>query len=236
MALRRRYDQEIMDDFSITDGRISHALDELRTINIFLGGSSTSRKGVRDVLRSAVRHGGNGTAATHGRPVTVLDVGAGGSDHPYRRAAIGHEIEIISVDINIGVCRYIQEHEPSRAVVCADAMALPFGPNSVDVVHASLFLHHFTEDEIERLLIAFLGIARYGVVINDLQRSSLALAGIRLLTRLFSNSAMVINDAPLSVKRGFIRREMLSMLRGLPCSSYTLHWRWAFRWLAVIQK
>ena len=229
MFLRRRYDKEIMDDFSITDSRLTAALDELRTINTWLGGGGTSAAGIGALLATrGVR------AVMH--PITVLDIGSGGSDNFSVRPPDGSVPEIISVDINTGVCRYVKEHDPARGVVCADAMALPFKQESVDIVHASLFLHHFTEDEIVRLLTAFLGIARRGVVINDLHRSVLALGGISLLTRFFSNSRMVKNDAPLSVKRGFLRSDIRAVLNRIPCSSATVKWRWAFRWLVVIKK
>ncbi len=221
---RRTYDREIMDDFSITDERIVHALDELRTINIALGGNSTSRAGMRMLMRADEA------------PLTVLDVGAGGSDTVRMRRNGARALRIISTDLNTGVCRYIKERDPADEVVCGNAFALPFAERSVDIVHVSLFLHHFTEDEIHRLLTSFLAIARTGVVVNDLRRSWFALAGIWMLTRLFSHSAMVKHDAPLSVRRGFVRSDMLAQLGRLRCSSFTLHRRWAFRWLAVIRK
>jgi len=233
MTLRRRtYDREIMDDFSITDERIVHALDELRTINIALGGNSTSREGLRALMLAPASSGG----ARHTAPLTVLDVGAGGSDTVRMRHNGARAIRVISADLNTGVCRYMKERDPAHEVVCGDAFALPFAEGSVDIVHVSLFLHHFTEDEIHRLLTSFLGIARTGVVVNDLRRSWFALAGIRMLTLLFSRSAMVRHDAPLSVRRGFVRSDMLVQLGRLRCTSYTLHRRWAFRWLAVIRK
>jgi hypothetical protein len=229
MFLRRRYDKEIMDDFSITDDRLTAALDELRTINTWLGGSGTSRAGIRKLLAP-------GSFRANMHPITVLDIGSGGSENFSVSSPHGSALEVISVDINTGVCRYLKEHDPARHVVCADAIALPFKPDSVDIVHASLFLHHFTEDEIVCLLTAFLGIARRGVVINDLHRSVLALGGITLLTRLFSNCGMVKNDAPLSVKRGFLRNDIRTVLDRIPCSAATVKWRWAFRWLVVMKK
>lgn len=225
IVVHRRYDKEIMDDRTITDGRMTRALDELRTINIMLGGNGTSRAGITILSQSP-----------QVAPLTILDVGAGGSDTIAIPETGTARYEVIAVDINTGVCGYIKDRDRTRSVVCADAKALPFGAGSVDIVHVSLFLHHFTEDEIVRLLTSFLDIARVGIVINDLQRSSLALAGIAILTRIFSRSAMVINDAPLSVKKGFTRQEILSLLKQLPCQSYSLRWHWAFRWLAVIKK
>jgi hypothetical protein len=47
---------------------------------------------------------------------------------------------------------------------------------------------------------------------------------------------MVKNDAPLSVKRGFLKSEMIEILSSVKYSSFILKWLWAFRWLVVIKK
>jgi hypothetical protein len=48
---------------------------------------------------------------------------------------------------------------------------------------------------------------------------------------------MVKNDAPLSVCRGFSKAELEKMLdtaSGInPVGSYSIHWKWAFRWLLI---
>ena len=61
------------------------------------------------------------------------------------------------------------------------------------------------EDEIKKIIKSSLSIAEKGMIINDLRRSVWALIGIKTLIYLFSKSTMVKNDAPLSVKRGFIK-------------------------------
>jgi hypothetical protein len=67
MALKRSYDPEIMDDFSIRDARIDQALNELKITNKFLGGISTTFSGLKLLL--------NGE-----NEFSILDIGAGGSD------------------------------------------------------------------------------------------------------------------------------------------------------------
>jgi len=74
------------------------------------------------------------------------------------------------------------------------------------------------------------------MIINDLRRSVWALIGIKLLTILFSKSSMVKNDAPLSVKRGFIKSELIDMLKSLKIINYKIKRKWAFRWLVAIPK
>jgi ubiquinone/menaquinone biosynthesis C-methylase UbiE len=113
----------------------------------------------------------------------------------------------------------------------ADAFRLPFADRSFDLVHAALFLHHFREPDIGRLLGEMLRVARLGVLINDLHRNLLALYGIRALTALFSRSRYIRNDAPLSVRRGFRRAELMELWQRAGLPSPSIRWRWAFRWM-----
>ena len=225
MFLKRSYQKEIMDDFSITDMRINDALKELEIINKFLGGKSTTKKGIKLLLNNY----------SVSNKIKILDVGAGGSDNFSFDKLLNEEIEITSFDINKGVCRYTGNHGIEGNIVCGDVFHLPFKESSFDIVHASLFMHHFNEEEINVLLEKFLKISRYGIIINDLQRSLFALAGIKLLTLLFSRSKMVQNDGPLSVRRGFLKNELKEIL-GQIKFPFSIKYSWAFRLLAVITK
>ncbi len=219
--LRRRHDPEIMDDFSIQDMRIDDALLELKIVNRFLGGKATTRKGF-SILRSK-------KGLDHS--LSVLDAGSGGADVFETEK---DRYSIIALDKNPRTCSYLHDHSPYQ-VVCGDAMDIPFKPRSFDVVHVSLFLHHFTEKEIVALLLSFSKTARHGIIVNDLQRSILAFIGIKILTALFSRSAMVKNDGPLSVLRGFTKKELLTLLKECGFTRFTITWKWAFRWLIVIE-
>jgi len=75
-----------------------------------------------------------------------------------------------------------------------------------------------------------------GFFINDLHRHFLAYHSIRLLTRTFSKSRLVKNDAPISVTRGFSRADWQRILTDAGLNDYHLYWRWAFRWLLTYQK
>ncbi|MGE5313999.1 MAG: methyltransferase domain-containing protein [Acidobacteriota bacterium] len=221
--MERRHDKEIMDDMSITDSRIDRALDELRIINMLLGGRSVSKDGILHI-----------TEGKH-RPLTILDVGSGASD-TLANLPNAKETTVISMDLNTGVCRYVRERNADAPIVCADAFRLPVRDNSVDIVHLSLFLHHFTEHDMVRLLSSFLAAARLGVVINDLRRSAIAHAAIWMLTRLLPASPMVRHDGPLSVQRAFSRRDLESVIARLRVAHVTIRRRWAFRWLVVLRK
>ncbi len=225
MLNRRSCQKEIMDDFSITDDRINTALHELEIINKYLGGRSTSKKGFEIIFKVIGQK----------KRISILDVGSGGSDN-FKFNSNGTTICLTSLDLNKGVCRYVKENNSDVNIICGDTFSLPFKESSFDIVHVSLFLHHFSEEEINKLIQLFMKISRQGIIVNDLHRSVFAYAGIKLLTFLFSKSKMVKNDGPLSVKRGFLKYELQEIFAHTKSSFVLIQWRWAFRWLAVIIK
>lgn len=215
-----------MDDYSIQDSRLTDALKELTVINTFLGGNAVSRKGIAALLERIPEHG----------PVSLLDVGSGGSDLSHSLPADRRTIAITSLDINFGACQYSKVTYPGLAVVNGSVLDLPFKERSFDIVHASLFLHHFTETELQTIIVSLYRVSRYGVVINDLRRSLFAYIGIVLLTQLFSRSTMVKNDGPISVRRGFVRKELKQLCSQLSTATCSIRRMWAFRWCVTIFK
>jgi len=224
MFLKRSYKPEIMDDFSIQDERIEKALKELIIINKFLGGSSGTKAGLKKVLKQiSIKPG-----------LKILDIGSGTSDVLLSSFKNKNNVKIFSLDKNKRTCNYVKENIGQLEIICGDAFQLPFKGKKFDILHTSLFLHHFKEEEIRILLINFIRSARYTLIINDLRRSVLALAGIKILTSIFSKSEFVKNDGPLSVRRGFIKSELIEILNSIPISSYEIKRKWAFRWLIII--
>ncbi|MCU7523347.1 MAG: methyltransferase domain-containing protein [Ignavibacteria bacterium] len=221
MLLKRSYAKEIIDDLSITDERLDLALHELQVINFFLGGNSVSRAGLSAINR----------ACTFKNTPLILDIGSGGSDLFFKMKIKGRNVEPISADMNIRACRYTKLLHPEAKVVCCDAQRLPFKVSTIDIIHASLFFHHFKEEDMAAVLRQCSLIARHGIIINDLRRSVFALIGIKILTQLFSKSRMVKNDGPLSVRRGFIKSELMAILSGIKQCRFHIRRKWAFRWL-----
>jgi len=219
--MKRSYEQEKMDDFSIQDKRIDLALIELRIINKYLGGISTTNSALNFFIHSK------------NEKLKILDIGSGSSDNLIAAKNLYPHLQIISLDKNLGT---LSNSANTLLKINSDALYLPIKNESCDIVHVSLFLHHFNEKQIEKLLKEFLRISKIGIIINDLQRSFIALVGIKILTLLFSKSEMVKNDAPISVKRGFNRFELTSVFRNSGISNYRIKRKWAFRWMIVIKK
>jgi ubiquinone/menaquinone biosynthesis C-methylase UbiE len=210
-----------MDDFSILDERIDAALKELKVINKYLGGISTTRAALKYFINA------------ENQGLKILDIGSGSSDNLIAVRRKYSKLQIFSIDKNI---RALSSSKNSLSKINSNAFHLPFKNKSCDIIHIALFIHHFTEEQIQILLKEFLRICKKGIIINDLQRSFLALWGIKILTFLFSKSDMVKNDAPLSVKRGFTKPELLKLFSSDSSSKIIIKKMWAFRWMVVIKK
>ncbi|MDX5320461.1 MAG: methyltransferase domain-containing protein, partial [Bacteroidota bacterium] len=99
---------------------------------------------------------------------------------------------------------------------------------AVDIAFSSLFCHHLSTNEMLEYLHWMKSCSRH-FFINDLHRNKIAESAIGLLTSLFSKSYLVKNDAPASVRRGWIRREWQELLEQSDIQA-EISWQWAFRW------
>jgi len=227
---RRATAPELMDDLSITDERLETALDELRLVSRWLGGTSVSLSALASVLPP-------------GLPARVLDVGTGGADVPAAAVRWGarnnREVHVEGLDVNPVTLAHAAawldrtlppDLRPRVTLQTGDAHALPYDDGTFDVAHAALFLHHFEDDAAVEVLREMGRVARV-VVVNDLHRHVLAYGGIRALA-LLSHSAMFKHDGPLSVLRGFTREELTRLTEAAGLQG-TITWHWAFRWRFV---
>ena len=94
-----------------------------------------------------------------------------------------------------------------------DAFALPFRPRSFDYVFSSLFLHHFTDEQVVELLAGFGRVARKQVLVIDLWRHPVPYYFISRTQRLFGWHPVTVNDGAISVEAAFSPRELLDLAR-----------------------
>jgi ubiquinone/menaquinone biosynthesis C-methylase UbiE len=204
------------------------ALDDIRLVNRFLRGSSILVKAVRPFL-SALREGDT---------LHVLDVGTGGADLPLDLVAeakgLRRGIRIVAVDRDPVTLQYARRQTagtPEIEVLAADAFELPFPPGSFDLVTASMFLHHFGEDDAVRLVAGFRRLAKRAVLINDLRRHLVSWAFISLAARITRRHPMFVHDAALSVLRGFTKAELYTIARGAGSTDAKVNRRLPYRLL-----
>lgn len=227
--VRRSDQKELIDDLNCDGEELRQTLRELKTINQLLGGNHVTTNGINKLLQ-----------ASSLKEVTIADVGCGGGDMirvMYDWSQKNNiDANFIGIDANphtIGMAADNLRGLPEVHFEVADVFDHAFHKQQVDLVTCTLFIHHFRDEELVEMFRSFKSKATLGMVINDLHRHPLAFYSIKILTRLFSRSRLVINDAPISVLRGFRRKELENILKKAGWQKYTIRWHWAFRWQVV---
>ena len=221
---------EIMDDLGVSGVDLDQALHELDGINFLLGGNYVTLQGLA-LLTERYKKG----------RLHIADVGCGSGDmlRRIRRLMERRQIDAVltGFDANPNVVNYAMAHTPASCRIQYEALNIfsdDFKSRKFDVVTATLFFHHFSDDQLILFFKALRNHVSMGLVINDIHRHWFAYYAIKMLTKIFSKSPMVIHDGPVSVLRAFTRAELKQILMKAGFDRFTIKWRWAFRWQVVV--
>lgn len=234
---QRSYKKELLDRDDLPFEAIQKNMEELDVINSKLGGHAITIKGLQTILQGKLFQTPilqANTFGAEGLPISVLEIGCGGGDNlrVLRDWAAQKNIpvQLTGVDIN-EACIHFANAQPRNAgiqFICSGYKAVSL---QQDVIFSSLFCHHFTDAELVEMLQWMQRYSSTGFFINDLHRHPAAYYSIKVLTQLFSKSYLVKHDAPLSVQRGFTKRDWMQLFQKAMLPNCTIHWQWAFRWL-----
>ncbi len=229
----RSYEKEIMDEFDLGGEAMAQTLREITFINKWLGGNAVTTDGLDRMIAQ--------TPIQESRPLTIADLGCGGGDMLLLMAEWAKKRKITAqltgIDANSYIIQYAENQTANYSNIHyhhLDIFTPKFQQQPYDIVTCTLFCHHFTDEELIQLFRSLHTQTRIGIVINDLHRHWFAYHSISWLTQLFSKSYMVRNDARLSVKRGFTRKELENLLQQAGIRNVQIRWRWAFRWQICI--
>jgi 2-polyprenyl-3-methyl-5-hydroxy-6-metoxy-1,4-benzoquinol methylase len=229
----RSYEAELIDDLNLSNDDLRQNLEELATINKWLGGNEVTTSGLKKLL-SINTH--NSTT----RNLKIADIGCGGGDMLNLMANWATKQKIKAAFIGIDANEFMIDFAKLRtasfqniAYIKEDAFSEKIKTLYLDIATMTLFCHHFTEPQLIELLVNLRKNCKIGLIINDLHRHWFAYYSISWLTRLFSKSYLVKNDARLSVWRGFHKAELIAILKSAGFEHFSIKWRWAFRWEIV---
>jgi len=186
-------------------------LQDLVRVNKYFGGYGTLRKIIGEFARP-------------GDAFSLLDIGAASGDMGAALRRSFPRAVVTSLD-----------RKPDHLIHAAfpklvgDAFRLPFAERSFDFVFSSFFLHHFSDEEIVRLLASFGAVARRAVLAIDLERGPLAYHFMPATRWLFSWHDISMHDGPVSVQAAFKRDELASLAEkaGLKKARVSTHRPWA---------
>jgi ubiquinone/menaquinone biosynthesis C-methylase UbiE len=195
----QRFDsEEILDSAHCPPSERETSLRDLCRINRWFGGVATTRSMMARVA-----------ASTGQKHFSLLDVAAGYGEVP-RAAAAQLARKGIILDIT-DVDRLRSNLRRGHGAVVADALALPFRPESFDLVSCSLFAHHLDPSELTRFVDEALRVARTAVLINDLIRHPLHLALVYAGFPLMRSYVSRV-DGVASVRRAYVPEEIRDVL------------------------
>ncbi len=199
-----------LNEASPEDARES--LADIVFLNRWLGGHRV----IRGLFRKA---------NTTKQPFTVLDVGAASGDSGAVICQQFPHATVISLDkqaLNLAAA------ETPKLV--GDAFALPFADASIDYVFCSLFLHHFSEQQVVELLCEFARVASRAVLISDVERQKLARWFLPASQWLCRWHPLTVHDGAVSVQSAFTQTELLALAQKTPLHNLNVEThRLAFR-------
>jgi 2-polyprenyl-3-methyl-5-hydroxy-6-metoxy-1,4-benzoquinol methylase len=235
MFVNTRYrssESEIMDDLTMEGEMLRKTLDQIASINKWLGGNNATIEGLHTLLQSK----------NPGSKISIIDIGCGSGDMLRAVADYGRKnklhLKLTGIDANEYTVNYaikLSANYPEISYLKMDIFDVRFSELKFDIALATLFFHHFKNEEIEQVLKGLIKKAGIGLVINDLHRSFAAYYLFKLIS-IFISNPMVRNDGAISVLRGFRKKELIELSKKIEPSSNTILWKWAFRYQWIIKR
>jgi 2-polyprenyl-3-methyl-5-hydroxy-6-metoxy-1,4-benzoquinol methylase len=227
----RSYQKELLDGDDLPFADVKRNMLELDLINQTLGGHKVTICGVEALSQNS----------KHKQSISIMEIGCGGGDNlrAIQRWAKeqNQKVELSGVDINPSCIEFATTQSLNKDIrfYCSNYRTLTI-QEKPDIIFSSLFCHHFTDAELVIMLRWMKENSRVGFFINDLHRHPLAYYSIAAITKVFSKSYLVKNDAPLSVLRAFRRSDWNTLFGEAGIEPFNCQWKWAFRWLITYQQ
>jgi SAM-dependent methyltransferase len=195
---------ELLDNPDADPLTVAESLRNIARANRWFGGAAAVQHGLARTL------GG----AAPGLTISLLDLGTGAGDLPRvaRRWGMKRGIRIQPVGLELSRAAAALAQHTGLPIVVGCAGTPPIRDKSVDVVLVSQVAHHLSPRSVVHLFRTCNRLARRAVIIADLRRHPVAASGFRLAARLLGFDAVTVTDGVTSIRRGFSRTELLSLM------------------------
>ncbi len=221
----RSYELERIDTGDYTPEEYDRFLREIRLVNRFAGDNQALKK---TLLREIEKNGL--------QKFSVLDVGAGSGELLRVVAKFARKqrrmTTLSGLELNARSANAILEESKDFAEISAvrgDALNLPFADESFDFVICSLFTHHFTDENVIKILKEMVRVSSGKIYIIDLHRHRAAYALYKIFCIVFRFSPLVREDGSLSILRSFKPEELESLAQRANLKKFSVKRHFPFR-------
>jgi SAM-dependent methyltransferase len=189
---------EILDEDNLDPAMVVRSMRDVARANRFFGGTSAVLAELARPLEES-----SGT-------LTILDVGTGVGDisQSVRKKAKKSGVSVMTFGLDSAEELARASRPRHDAVVCGDAMRLPFPDKCFDVVLASQILHHFDDQDSVTFLSELNRVGRRRVIVSELRRSWLAIIGLWASSFMLRFHPVSRHDGIVSIRRGFTCTEL----------------------------
>jgi SAM-dependent methyltransferase len=158
---------------------------------------------------------------TRGKPVRVLDVGAGHGRLLFeiedwaRKRRVAVELHGLEYDeASVAKAQRVAGEEGRRAhIFVGDGRALPFETGAMDVVCSTFMMHHLPAGDVARVLAEIDRVAAVNWFVFDVRRTMAVFPGLWALLRVGAFEAPSRHDALASLRRSYTVAELEALLR-----------------------
>ncbi|MBA3874501.1 MAG: methyltransferase domain-containing protein [Anaerolineae bacterium] len=221
---------ELLDQGVGTDEDVKANFADLRRINRYLGGIQAITQHLYPRLLA------------HAGTTTIVDIGSGAGDIGAAITRWGHQhridLKLWGLDLSARNLMLTRSNSdtPFDTRIQADAMQLPFKAGSVDYYLSSLFLHHFSPDNVKKLLAATFQSANKGIIMSDLTRGWLPMVGFKISQPIFARNFLTQHDGMASIRRAYTPDELLSLAQAAGLSNARVYRHPGWRMTLVAEK
>jgi len=226
----RNLQDELMDDPDQHD----HALRGLMRIHQFSGLVNRFWKPIEQHLKTNAQRSSDA-------PLRVMDVGCGDAyllrQIGRKAKAAGLAVELVGADMS-AVALGLAKQKAAAAGLDLQTHQVNILTEELppaDIITNSLFLHHFTEDQIVAVLKKFKNATKKQMIVEDLRRTSLGYVLCYVASHLLTRSPIVHYDGMRSVEGALsiIELEELMKQAGLDSAQVTRRWpeRFVIHWM-----
>ncbi|WP_047414899.1 methyltransferase domain-containing protein [Cellulophaga sp. Hel_I_12] len=228
---KRSYQPELMDSFDEPIASLKAVFQDINRVNQLLGGNAITINALKKILQDHPQE-----------QYTIVDMGCGDGNMLREVAAYFRSQKIkgnfIGIDLNTNALHIAQEMSkdfPEIRYLNQDILKIDSHTFHCDILINTLTMHHFTDEQVLVFLKKFTQLARYAVVINDLQRSRLAYYLFHFFSSIFIKTKIAKIDGLISIRRAFIKKELQGYSEKIQGTTHTIAWKWAFRYVWILK-